>query len=97
MSPLSIPGRVRTLIFTGGCNSSVIYAAMDFTDRMCFCLEQCPRCQRWTLEVSISQTMLRCCDERCRYEMKIDVDRYLSERSEKYVLPLIAKSLVLAA
>jgi hypothetical protein len=58
-------------------------------------MEQCPECRHWTVELSISEKKLKCYRTQCHYEEPVDVDSYLEQRSEKNVLPLLTKSLMI--
>lgn len=53
-------------------------------------MEKCPRCGRWTLELSTIERALKCYSMECHYERTVNVDQYLKEHND---LPLLVESL----
>lgn len=57
-------------------------------------MKECPKCHRWTLELSISERALKCYNVDCGYvnNKPIDVDEYLDKNN---ALHYLVKSLTL--
>jgi hypothetical protein len=55
-------------------------------------MDKCPKCKQWTLELSISESALKCYNMECDYENHVNVDEYLEKHN---ALPLLARSLTL--
>ena len=55
-------------------------------------MEKCPRCGRWTLELSSVEGALMCYNMKCRHEEQVNVEKYLKEHDD---LLLLAQSLTL--
>jgi len=53
-------------------------------------MEKCPKCGRYTLELSSLERVLKCYNMECRHEERVNVDQYLRDHDH---LSLLAESL----
>jgi len=45
-------------------------------------MEKCPKCGRYTLELSSVERVLKCYNMECGHEEKVNVDEYLKEHDD---------------